>query len=100
MTSRQERKYLFAYGFGMEEDDFIGLELSYESSSFDEEEDDSSTDSETYGDSSAIISTGVIEPYQFEPLRRSSSEESVVNSDSEGTDGTTNNSARLGNNDW
>ena len=84
----------------MEEDDLIGLELSYKSYSFDEEEDDSSTDSETYGDSSVIVSTGVIEPHQFKPLRRSSSEESVVNSDSEGTDGTINDSTRLGNNDW
>ena len=55
----------------MEEDDFIGLKLSYESSSFDEEEDDSSTDSETYGDSSVIVLTGVIEPHQFKPLRQS-----------------------------
>ena len=61
------------------------------------EEDDSSTDSETYGDSSGIVST---ELYQFKLLRRSSSEEPVINSNSEGTEGTTNDSARLGNNNW
>ena len=41
-----------------------------------------------------------IEPYQFEPLHGSSSDEFSQTSESEGTDETANNSARLVNHDW
>ena len=100
MTSHQERKWGIVYVSSMEEDNFSSLELDYESSSFNEDEEDSESDSETYEDSGAIIlegATGTIEPYQFEPLHESSSDETL---ESEGTDETTNDSARLGNHDW